>query len=200
MEKGQREYFLRQQLKAIQEELGEVDEQQAEVDELREQIEAANLPEHARKQAERELQRFERLPPQSAEHGVIRTYLEWIVDAAVVASRPRTTSTSRRRARSLDQDHYDIDKIKERILEFLAVRKLKPDARSAILCFVGPPGVGKTSLGKSIAARWAASSSASRSAACATSPRSAATAAPTSARCPARSSARCATPARTTRS
>ena len=93
MDKGQREYFLRQQLKAIQEELGEVDEAQAEAQELREQIEAADLPEHARKQAERELQRFERLPPQSAEHGVIRTYLEWIVDAARGRSPPRTTST-----------------------------------------------------------------------------------------------------------
>ena len=151
MEKGQREYFLRQQLKAIQEELGEVDEQQAEATELREQIEAAGLPEHAMKQAERELQRFERLPPQSAEHGVIRTYLEWL------ASLPWSTSTEDHlelvEARKvLDRDHYDIDRVKDRILEFLAVRKLKPDARSSILCFVGPPGVGKTSLGKSIAA------------------------------------------------
>ena len=151
MEKGQREYFLRQQLKAIQEELGEVDEQQAETQELREQIEKANLPEHARKQAERELERFERLPPQAAEHGVIRTYLEWIL------SLPWSESTEDhidlKEAREvLDRDHYDIDRIKDRIIEFLAVRKLKPDARSAILCFVGPPGVGKTSLGRSIAA------------------------------------------------
>ncbi|HEX8648053.1 MAG TPA: endopeptidase La [Thermoleophilaceae bacterium] len=151
MEKGQREYFLRQQLKAIQEELGETDEQAAEANELRERIEAADLPEHAAKQAERELQRFERLPPQSAEHGVIRTYLEWIVDL------PWSESTEDhldlKEARSvLDRDHYDIDRIKDRIIEFLAVRKLKPDARSAILCFVGPPGVGKTSLGRSIAA------------------------------------------------
>jgi ATP-dependent Lon protease len=151
MEKGQREYFLRQQLKAIQEELGEVDEQQAEAQELREQIEQAGLPEHAMKQAERELQRFERLPPQSAEHGVIRTYLEWL------ASLPWSKSTEdhldlKAAREQLDRDHYDIDKVKDRILEFLAVRKLKPDARSSILCFVGPPGVGKTSLGKSIAA------------------------------------------------
>jgi ATP-dependent Lon protease len=127
-----------------------VDEQQAEARELREQIEAANLPEHARKQAERELERFERLPPQSAEHGVIRTYLEWI------ATLPWSVSTGDhidlKEAREvLDRDHYDIDRIKDRIIEFLAVRKLKPDARSAILCFVGPPGVGKTSLGRSIA-------------------------------------------------
>ena len=151
IDKGQREFFLRQQLKAIQEELGEVDEAQAEAAELREQIEAAELPEHALKQAERELQRFERLPPQSAEHGVIRSYLEWIV------SLPWSKSTDdhldlKKARKTLDRDHYDIEKVKDRILEFLAVRKLKPDARSSILCFVGPPGVGKTSLGRSIAA------------------------------------------------
>jgi ATP-dependent Lon protease len=151
MEKGQREYFLRQQLKAIQEELGDVDETVAEANELREQLEQAGLPEHAWKQAERELQRFERLPPQAAEHGVIRTYLEW------VATLPWSTSTidnlDLKHARAiLDRDHYDIERVKDRILEFLAVRKLKPDARSSILCFVGPPGVGKTSLGRSIAA------------------------------------------------
>ncbi len=150
MERGQREYFLRQQLKAIQDELGETDEQAAEANELREQIEAAELPEHARKQADRELARFERLPPQSAEHGVIRSYLEWIV------SLPWSSSTEdhldlKAAREQLDTDHYDIDEVKDRILEFLAVRKLKPDARSGILCFVGPPGVGKTSLGRSIA-------------------------------------------------
>src|SRR5437764_1020939 len=126
------------------------DETQAEVNELREQIEAADLPEHALKQAERELQRFERLPPQSAEHGVIRGYLEWIV------SLPWSVSTEdhidlKKARKVLDRDHYDIEKVKERILEFLAVRSLKPDARSSILCFVGPPGVGKTSLGRSVA-------------------------------------------------
>ncbi len=150
LERGQREYFLRQQLKAIREELGEGEDEQAEVEELRRMLDEAGLPEHARKQAERELRRFERLPPQSAEHGVIRSYLEWL------ASLPWSKSTEDRidlehARRVLDEDHYDIEKIKERILEFLAVRKLKPDARSAILCFVGPPGVGKTSLGRSIA-------------------------------------------------
>jgi ATP-dependent Lon protease len=150
MEKGQREYFLRQQLKAIQEELGEVDETQAEAQELRQQIEQANLPEHAMKQAERELQRFERLPPQAAEHGVIRTYLEWL--ASLPWSRSTEDNLDLKHARkTLDRDHYDIERVKDRILEFLAVRKLKPDARSSILCFVGPPGVGKTSLGRSIA-------------------------------------------------
>jgi len=150
MDKGQREWFLRQQLKAIQEELGEVDEQQAEASELREQLEAAGLPEHAWKQAERELQRFERLPPQAAEHGVIRTYLEWL--ASLPWSKQTEDHLDLKQARTtLDRDHYDIERVKDRILEFLAVRKLKPDARSSILCFVGPPGVGKTSLGRSIA-------------------------------------------------
>ena len=150
MDTAQREYFLRQQLKAIQEVLGETDEQAAEAQELRERIEQANLPEVVRKQADRELARFERLPPQAAEHGVIRTYLEWIVELPWSVSTEDHLELGQARE-ILDRDHYDIDKIKERILEFLAVRKLKPDARSSILCFVGPPGVGKTSLGKSIA-------------------------------------------------
>jgi ATP-dependent Lon protease len=151
MDTAQREYFLRQQLKAIQEELGETDDQAAEAQELRERLEQAALPEVVRKQAERELSRFERLPPQAAEHGVIRTYLEWIVEVPWCTSTEDHLDLAEGRE-VLDRDHYDIDKIKERILEFLAVRKLKPDARSSILCFVGPPGVGKTSLGKSIAA------------------------------------------------
>jgi ATP-dependent Lon protease len=151
MEKGQREYFLRQQLKAIQEELGEVDETQAEATELRERLEQAGLPEHAWKQAERELQRFERLPPQAAEHGVIRTYLEWLADLPWSSSTADNLDLAHARE-VLDRDHYDIERVKDRILEFLAVRTLKPDARSSILCFVGPPGVGKTSLGRSVAA------------------------------------------------
>jgi len=151
IDKGQREFFLRQQLKAIQEELGEVDEAAAEAADLRERIEAARLPEHAAKQAERELGRFERLPPQSAEHGTIRNYLEWLAD--LPWSRSTEDHIDLKAAREvLDRDHYDIEKVKDRILEFLAVRKLKPDAPSSILCFVGPPGVGKTSLGRSIAA------------------------------------------------
>jgi ATP-dependent Lon protease len=150
LEKGQREYFLRQQLKAIQEELGETDEVQAEVAELREQLNAAELPEEARKQVDRELARLERLQPAMAEYGVIRGYLEWI------ASLPWSTQTEDNldleHARGvLDEDHYDIEQVKDRILEFLAVRRLKPDARGSILCFVGPPGVGKTSLGRSMA-------------------------------------------------
>jgi ATP-dependent Lon protease len=150
IDKGQREYFLRQQLKAIQEELGEGDEQQAEINELRERIEEAGLPEEARKAAERELSRLEKLPPVAAEYGVIRTYLEWLVD--LPWSRETEDNLDIAHARTvLDEDHYDLEEVKDRILEYLAVRKLNPESPGPILCFVGPPGVGKTSLGRSIA-------------------------------------------------
>ena len=150
LEKGQREFFLRQQMKAIQEELGETDEAQAEADELREQLAALDLPEEARKQVDRELARLARLQPAMAEYGVVRGYLEWI------AALPWNVSTEDKldlaHAREvLDEDHYDIEQVKDRILEFLAVRTLKPDAQGSILLFVGPPGVGKTSLGRSMA-------------------------------------------------
>ncbi len=160
IEKGQREYYLREQLKAIQQELGEADEQQAEVNELRERIEAANLPEHAQKQAERELGRLERLPPAAAEYGVIRTYLEWLVELPWSMTTEDDLDIAHAR-KVLDADHYDLEKVKDRILEYLAVRKLMQQsadgagartatAQGPILCFVGPPGVGKTSLGRSI--------------------------------------------------
>jgi len=150
IDKGQREFFLRQQLKAIQDELGEGDEQQAEVNELRQRIEAAELPEQALKAAERELSRLEKLPPAAAEHGVIRTYLEWLVE--LPWSKRTEDNLDIAHAREvLDADHYDLEKVKDRILEYLAVRKLKPDSPGPILCFAGPPGVGKTSLGRSIA-------------------------------------------------
>ena len=154
LEKGQREFFLRQQLKAIQEELGEGDEARAETAELRAQLEALTLPEEVSKQVERELGRLERLQPAMAEYGVVRTYLEWI------ASLPWDISTEDNldlpHARGvLDADHYDIEQVKERILEFLAVRSLTRDRvehpAGSILTFVGPPGVGKTSLGRSVA-------------------------------------------------
>jgi len=148
--KGQREFFLRQQLKAIQDELGEGDEQQAEVNELREKIETAKLPEHAQKAADRELSRLEKLPPAAAEHGVIRTYLEWLTELPWAAQTEDNLDIPHARE-VLDADHYDLEKVKDRILEYLAVRKLKPDSPGPILCFVGPPGVGKTSLGRSIA-------------------------------------------------
>src|SRR3712207_8750302 len=115
---AQREYFLRQQLKAIKEELGETDEQAAEANELRERIEQADLPDEVRTAAERELQRFERLPPQAAEHGVIRTYLEWIVDLPWRISTTDHLELGEAR-KQLDDDHYDIDRVKDRILEFL---------------------------------------------------------------------------------
>jgi ATP-dependent Lon protease len=150
VDKGQREFFLRQQLKAIQDELGEGDEQQAEAKELRERVEQAELPEHALKAAERELSRLEKLPPAAAEHGVIRSYLEWLVE--LPWSKWTEDNLDIAHAREvLDADHYDLEKVKDRILEYLAVRKLKPDSPGPILCFVGPPGVGKTSLGRSIA-------------------------------------------------
>jgi ATP-dependent Lon protease len=150
MEKSQREYFLRQQMKAIQDELGEGDEQQAEIAELRAQIEEAHLPEEADKQARRELDRLAKLPPAAAEYGVIRTYLEWILSLPWNATTEDDLDLKRARE-ILDEDHYDLDKVKERIVEHLAVSKLKEDPSGPILCFLGPPGVGKTSLGQSIA-------------------------------------------------
>lgn len=166
IEKVQREYFLREQLKAIQKELGEADEQQAEVEEFRHKIEAAHMPEEAEKQARRELDRLSRLPTAAAEYGVIRTYLDWLV--SLPWSVTTTDNLDIVHAREvLDQDHYGLDDIKERILEYLSVRKLRLERASeltaeeedvirrvregVILCFVGPPGVGKTSLGRSIA-------------------------------------------------
>jgi ATP-dependent Lon protease len=150
LEKGQREFFLRQQLKAIQDELGEGDPEQAETNELRERIAALDLPEEADKAATRELGRLERLPSAAAEYGVIRTYLDWI--ATLPWGVTTTDNLDLARAREvLDADHYDLEKVKDRIIEHLAVSKLKRDPSGQILCFVGPPGVGKTSLGQSIA-------------------------------------------------
>ena len=150
MDKTQREYVLRQQLKAIQEELGESDETQAEVNELRERIDKAELPEEVDKQARRELDRLSKLPPAAAEYGVIRTYLDWIVSLPWTAVTEDNLDIAHAR-RVLDDDHYDLEDVKDRILEFLAVQKLKSEVSGPILCFAGPPGVGKTSLGKSIA-------------------------------------------------
>ncbi len=150
MEKGQREYFLRQQLKAIQDELGEGDSEQAEIDELRGQLEQLDAPEDVLKAATRELGRLEKLPPAAAEYGVIRTYLDWIL--TLPWRRATEDNLDLKRAQTiLDEDHFDLEKVKERIVEYLAVAKLKNDPSGPILCFVGPPGVGKTSLGHSIA-------------------------------------------------
>ncbi|MEN3011384.1 MAG: endopeptidase La [Dictyoglomus thermophilum] len=150
IEKSQKEYFLRQQMKAIQKELGEIDPREMEINELRQKLQEAKLPPEAMKEAERELERLSLMPPGSAEYTVTRTYLDWLI------SLPWAISTEdnldiKRAEEILNEDHYDLEKVKERILEYLAVRKLKSDMKGPILCFVGPPGVGKTSLGKSIA-------------------------------------------------
>ena len=150
LEKGQREFFLRQQLKAIQEELGEDDPEQADANELRERLDALELPEDVRKAADRELARLERLPAAAAEYGVIRSYLDWLATLPWGVTTPDDLDLDRAR-QILDEDHYDLEKVKERIVEHLAVSKLKEDPAGQILCFVGPPGVGKTSLGHSIA-------------------------------------------------
>jgi ATP-dependent Lon protease len=150
VDKGQREFLLRQQLKAIQDELGEGDEGQAEATELQEKIDAAKLPEHARKAADRELARLVKLPPAAAEHGVIRTYLEWLTELPWAQETEDNLNLKHAR-KVLDADHYDLEEVKDRILEYLAVRGLNPESPGPILCFVGPPGVGKTSLGRSIA-------------------------------------------------
>jgi ATP-dependent Lon protease len=150
IDKTQREYFLRQQLKAIQQELGETDEQQAEANELRAKIDELKLPEEIDKAARHELDRLANLNPASAEYPVIRTYLDWIITLPWGTSSEDNLDIAHARS-ILDRDHYDLEKVKDRILEYLAVRKLKADLHGPILCFVGPPGVGKTSLGKSIA-------------------------------------------------
>ncbi len=166
IEKVQREYFLREQIKAIQTELGEEDDQTADVDEFRHQIEEAAMPEESDKQAKRELDRLSRLPSAAAEYGVIRTYLDWMVSLPWSKMTDDNLDISRAR-KVLDEDHYGLEDVKERILEFLAVRKLRKEREGeieeiyedeirkiregVILCFVGPPGVGKTSLGRSIA-------------------------------------------------
>ena len=150
LSKHQKDFYLRQQMRAIQKELGEGDPRDTEIDELRQKLEAANPPEAVRKVADNELERLRMIPVESAEHNVVRTYLEWIVNL------PWTIGTEdnldiRHARQVLDEDHYDLERIKDRILEFLAVRKLKNDSKGPILCFVGPPGTGKTSLGRSIA-------------------------------------------------
>ena len=148
--KNQREYLLREQLKAIQKELGEGDEQTREIEELREKIEAAGMPEPVQKEAFRELDRLSKMPAAAAEYTVSRTYLDWMV-ALPWDTRTEEVIDLKRTKEILDADHSDLEKAKDRILEYLAVRQLNPDVKGPILCFVGPPGVGKTSLAKSIA-------------------------------------------------
>jgi ATP-dependent Lon protease len=150
MTKSQREYFLREQLKAIQQELGQYDEVQAEVDEYREKIQKAGMPEQVEEKALKEVGRLEKMPQAAAETGVIRTYLDWLVGLPWQASDDERLDLVAAQG-VLDEDHYGLEKVKERVLEYLAVHKLTDKMRGPILCFVGPPGVGKTSIGKSIA-------------------------------------------------
>jgi ATP-dependent Lon protease len=150
IDKSQREYYLRQQLKAIKQELGEADENAVETEEYRKKIEEKNLPEEAKKEALRELERLSRMNPASAEYTVSSTYLDWITALPWNESTPDNLDIKKARE-VLDEDHYGLAKAKKRIIEYLSVRKLKPDSKGPILCFVGPPGTGKTSLGHSIA-------------------------------------------------
>jgi len=150
MDKQQREYYLRQKLKAIKDELGEKDEEGVEIEEYRTKIEEKNLPEEARKEAERELNRLSRMHPSSSEYTVASTYLDWLT--TIPWNEGTQDNLDIKKARKvLDEDHYGLEKAKKRIIEYLAVRKLNPDSKGPILCFAGPPGTGKTSLGRSIA-------------------------------------------------
>jgi ATP-dependent Lon protease len=150
MTRSQKEYFLREQIRAIKSELGEQDTKSEEIDELREKIETCQMPEHAEKEALKQLSRLERMHPDASEATMVRTYLDWLLD--LPWSKNTADNFDLTRAKEiLDEDHFDLKKIKDRILEFMAVRKLKSKMKGPILCFVGPPGVGKTSLGKSIA-------------------------------------------------
>jgi ATP-dependent Lon protease len=148
---NQREYLLREQMKAIQKELGESDDSTQEIDELRKKVEEAGMPAEAKKECERELKRLAKMTPASAEYMVSRTYLEWMTSLPWSKSSGSTEIDIAKAHAILDEDHYDLEKVKERILDYLAVKKLQPGMKGPILCFVGPPGVGKTSLGKSIA-------------------------------------------------
>jgi ATP-dependent Lon protease len=150
LDRNQREFFLRQQLRTIQKELGEIDDLEQEIEDLRKKADEAKIPETPRKEIDKQLRRLSGMHPDSAESSVVRTWLDWIV--GLPWSKLTTDDLDLDKARSiLDQDHFGLEKVKERIIEILAVRRLKPDGRSPILCFVGPPGVGKTSLGRSIA-------------------------------------------------
>lgn len=150
IDKNQREYFLRQQLEAIHKELGQEDEQAVEIKEIAQKIEEAKMPEEVEKEAKKELERLRKIPPAAAEYTVARTYLDWLTNLPWAVTTEDKLDISEAK-QVLDEDHYNLEKVKERILEYLAVRGLKKDMKGPILCFVGPPGVGKTSLGRSIA-------------------------------------------------
>jgi ATP-dependent Lon protease len=150
VQQSQRDYYLREQMKAIQKELGEMDEGQKDIEELRQKIEAAGMPEETKKEALKELNRLGRMSPMAADYGLTRNYIEWLAVLPWAKSSGQEVDITKARE-ILDEDHYDLKKVKDRILDYLAVRRLKADMKGPILCFVGPPGVGKTSLGRSIA-------------------------------------------------
>ncbi len=150
VQQSQRDYYLREQMKAIQKELGEIDEGQKDLDELKEKIESAGMPEDVKKEALKEMNRLARMSPMAADYSLTRNYIEWL--ALLPWAKSSGGEVDILKAKEiLDQDHYDLKKVKDRILDYLSVRRLKPDMKGPILCFVGPPGVGKTSLGRSIA-------------------------------------------------
>src|SRR5512146_1960468 len=150
VQQTQREYYLREQMKAIQKELGESDETTRDTEDLKQKIEAAGMPEEVKKEALKELTRLARMSPMAADYGVTRNYIEWLAILPWAKSSGGEVDINKARE-ILDTDHYDLQKVKDRILDYLSVRRLKPTMKGPILCFVGPPGVGKTSLGKSIA-------------------------------------------------
>jgi ATP-dependent Lon protease len=150
VQQSQRDYYLREQLKAIQKELGEMDEGQKDIEELRQKIESAGMPEETKKEATKELNRLSRMSPMAADYSLTRNYIEWLAVLPWAKSSGEEVNIIKAKE-ILDEDHYDLKKVKDRILDYLSVRRLKPDMKGPILCFVGPPGVGKTSLGRSIA-------------------------------------------------
>ena len=150
MSKTQRDYYLREQLKQIQQELGEGDERAEEINEVKKQIAKAKMPTDVKREADKQLRRLEQMHPESSEASLVRTYLDWLVDLPW-SKKTQDNLNIKKAKQVLDEDHYNLEKIKERILEYLAVNKLRRKLKGPILCFVGPPGVGKTSLGRSIA-------------------------------------------------
>ena len=150
VQQSQRDYYLREQMKAIQKELGEQDEGQREIEELRQKIEAAGMPEDVKKEALKELTRLSRMSPMAADYSLTRNYIEWLAVLPWAKSSGAKIDIGKAKE-ILDEDHYELKKVKDRILDYLSVLELKPDMKGPILCFVGPPGVGKTSLGRSIA-------------------------------------------------
>ena len=197
LDQRQREAILREQMASIQRQLGEDEGKAAEIKELEEAVAKAGMPPEVEQAARKELRRLERMPEASPEHGMVRTYLDWMVE--LPWRRPEEKPIDIQEARRiLDEDHFGLEKIKRRIVEYLAVRKLAPEGKAPILCFVGPPAWARPRSASPSRGRWGGRSRASRSAACTTRRRSAGTGAPTSARCPATSSRASARPVRGT--